>query len=172
MNNVGKPGRTESMQSHTRPLTIGVVLLATTLLSAAPTFGGDKDEVQHAVTRFYTALNAMFAGGTAPMEAVWSHADDVSYLPPDGRILVGWENVRSSWREQAALKLGGRVEPEDVHISVAGDVAVVCNFEKGKNMVDGKEQTVAIRASKVFRRENGEWKLVSDHADPLPFLQQ
>jgi len=147
-------------------------LLAVAVLNTGRARAGETEEVESAVAGFYTALNAMFTGDMAAMDALWSHASDVTYLPPDGRLLVGWANVRASWQEQANRKLGGRVEPADVHIVVTGDVAAVCNLEKGTNQVNGVEQTVAIRSSKVFRRENGVWKLFSDHADPLPFFKK
>lgn len=132
----------------------------------------DQPKVAKANEQFYAALNTMFQGDAAPMEAVWSHADDVTYLPPDGSMLIGWQAVRASWQEQASLKLGGHVAPMKVKITVGHDLAVVTNFEKGVNTVDGKEQEVSIRSSKVFRKENGAWKLISDHADPLPFLRK
>jgi hypothetical protein len=34
-------------------------------------------------------LNAMLAGDAAPMAAVWSHGDDVTYMGPDGAIRIG-----------------------------------------------------------------------------------
>jgi ketosteroid isomerase-like protein len=148
------------------------VAIAVAMIAGAA-HGSNEADVVKANDQFYAALNAMFEGNLAPMEAVWSHADDVTYLPPDGTLLVGWERVRASWQEQASMKLGGHVAAEGVRIVVGGDLAAVQNFEKGKNTnVNGKEQTVSIRSSKVFRMENGVWKLISDHADPLPFLQK
>ena len=146
-------------------------ILLTTVVGIA--YADDQAEVARANEQFYVALNAMFQGDVAPMEAVWSHANDVTYLPPDGKLLVGWDKARASWQEQASMNLGGHVAAEDVHIVVGGDLAAVQNFEKGKNTnVNGKEQSVAIRSSKVFRKENGTWKLISDHADLLPLLQK
>jgi ketosteroid isomerase-like protein len=142
-------------------------------IAAAPALAGEEAAVAKANEQFYAALNAMFEGNLAPMEAVWSHAGEVTYLPPDGTLLVGWEQVRASWQTQASMKLGGHVAPENVHVTVGSDLAAVCNFEKGANTnVKGKKETVSIRSSKVFRKENGAWKLLSDHADPLPFLQK
>lgn len=55
--------------------------------------------------RFYAALNTMFSGEVAPIEAVWSHADDVTYMGPTGNYEQGWSAVRKDWRGQAAMKL-------------------------------------------------------------------
>ncbi len=129
--------------------------------------------VKQANADFYAALNAMFTGDLKPMEAVWSHADDVTYLPPDKAMLVGWPSVKADWEKQAKLKLGGKVEPQDVHIILGKGLAVVQNLEEGKNVNVGKQPpTVSIRATNVYRLEDGKWKMISHHADPLPFLEK
>ena len=42
---------------------------------------------------FYAALNILFTGDALPMKNVWSHADDISYMGPDGLYLIGWERI-------------------------------------------------------------------------------
>jgi len=56
--------------------------------------------------QFYAAINKMFIGEIAPIKAVWSHADDVTYLGPTGQFEHGWKTVLKDWEGQAALKLG------------------------------------------------------------------
>lgn len=41
------------------------------------------------------------------MDDVWSHADDVAYLGPDGGFQVGWKEILGEWEKQAAMKLAG-----------------------------------------------------------------
>jgi ketosteroid isomerase-like protein len=36
--------------------------------------------------------------------------------------------------------------------------------------VNGQPQTVTIRATNIFRRENGQWKMIGHHTDLLTFL--
>jgi hypothetical protein len=48
---------------------------------------------RQAADRLYDALNAMFAGDLTPMKALWSHADDVTYMGPGGGLQVGWKQV-------------------------------------------------------------------------------
>ena len=57
----------------------------------------EESAVRRAAAAFYEALNAMLAGDAAPMAAVWSHADDATYMGPDGAIRVGWDQLRASW---------------------------------------------------------------------------
>jgi ketosteroid isomerase-like protein len=138
-------------------------------------YGAEADQkvVAEAVARFYAALNAMFTGDVAPMTEVWSHADDVTYLGPGGGIQVGWSQVAAEWQKQAAMKLGGSIKPEKMHITVGNDLAVTNNLEKGENTnTGGQPQKVSIRATNVFRKENGKWKMIGHHVDLLPFLQR
>ncbi len=131
----------------------------------------DMTAVAEAVAGFYAALNTIFKGDLGPMLGVWSHADDVTYMGPDGRFQVGWEDVRADWQKQAAMKLGGRVEPESVRIVTGGVLAVTHNYERGANLpIGGESRTVSIRATNLFRKEGGAWKMIGHHVDPLPYL--
>lgn len=73
--------------------------------------------------------------------------------------------------KEAAMKLGGKVQPESIHIFVGEDLAVFQNYEKGKNTnVDGKATQVSLRATSIFRKEDGEWKMISHQSDQLAGL--
>ena len=131
----------------------------------------EHEEIAAAAAQFYAALNALFEGDLAPMTEVWSHADDVTYMGPDGGFQVGWRDVLADWEKQAALKLGGRVEPDEMHISQGSELAVTHNYEKGTNLNTGAVSgAVLIRATNLFRKEGGVWKMIGHHTDTLPFL--
>lgn len=120
---------------------------------------------------FYSALNKMFSGELGPMADVWSHADDVLYMGPTGRYERGWAAVLKDWQGQASMKLGGRVTSGDVHALVGHDLAVVSDYEIGENTnAKGEVEHLKLRATNVYRKENGSWKMVDHHTDPLPYL--
>jgi ketosteroid isomerase-like protein len=129
-------------------------------------------EIRLATKEFYTALHAMFEGDATPMEKVWSHADDVTYLGPQGGILKGWNQVLSAWKEQAAKKLQGNVEVKDMHILQEGNIAITQSYEIGTNYINGMAKTIRIRAINIFRKEGGKWKMVTHQTDILPFLDK
>jgi ketosteroid isomerase-like protein len=80
--------------------------------------------------------------------------------------------VRANWEAQAAKKLGGEVKPAEMRILVGHEIAIVQNYEKGENTsADGKPQQVSIRATNVFRKEGGQWKMIGHHTDLLPYLE-
>lgn len=134
----------------------------------------DIDEtaaVRHAASDFYAALNVMFTGELGPMQAIWSHRDDVTYMGPGGDFRVGWASVLESWQAQADMKLGGKVESTNLQITVGGELAVVQNREVGENThARGRRHSVSIRATNVFRKEDGTWKMIGHHADPLSYI--
>jgi len=122
-----------------------------------------------AAGQFYSALNQLFTGEIKPMTGVWSHADDVTYMGPVGGFHVGWDAVRKDWQTQAAMKLGGKLEATEMRITEGKDLAVVSNYEKGENTnVNGEVQKVSIRATNIFRKEDGQWKMIGHHVDLLP----
>jgi ketosteroid isomerase-like protein len=140
---------------------------------SASAAGNSKAAVQAANEQFYAALNKLFTGDAAAIKAIWSHADDVTYMGPTGGFDHGWSAVLKNWEGQAALKLGGRVDPVDVQIVVGTDVAVVSNYEQGENTnANGKTERLKLRATNMFRKEHGHWKMIGHHTDPLPYLNK
>ena len=153
--------------------TAGLLFVSSTALSGRVLGGeqSDKVAVQAATAEFYGALNAMFKGDLEPMKAAWSHADDITYLGPDGKVNVGWKQTLADFQKQADMKLGGAVHHEQIMLNVGKELAVMECREVGENMIDGKPVKVSLRATNVFRKENGKWKMIGHHTDKLPFLE-
>jgi ketosteroid isomerase-like protein len=161
------------MKKHWKIQLLACTFAVAVLTTAGTLFAGkaENKSVSEANAQFYSALNTMFKGDAKQMEQVWSHADDVTYMGPMGGMQVGWSQVLPIWREQAAARLGGEVQPKKIRIHAGREVAVVCCYEMGQNIVDGKLQKVSIRATNVFRKEQGQWKMIGHHTDLLPFLE-
>ena len=138
---------------------------------SAPASEDGQEAVREAAGRFYSALNAMFTGNLGPMKEVWSHQEDVTYMGPGGGFRIGWGQVLADWEVQAGMKLGGMVTPKKMRITVGRDLAIVSNYEIGENAgPEGKPRKVEIRATNLFRKEDGEWKMIGHHTDTLPYL--
>ena len=61
--------------------------------------------------------------------------------------------------------------PVDVHALVGRDVAVVSDYELGENTnAKGEVAQLKLRATNIYRKENGAWKMVGHHTDLLPYL--
>ena len=131
-----------------------------------PPSANDTAGVRAASDAFYAALNKMFTGDVAPMQAVWSHEPDVSQLGPFGGRINGWDAVGKQWAHEASLKLGGKVVGENVEVVAGVCMGYTVTEEVGQNMsADGKPVEVRFRATNVFRKEKGGWKMVHHHTD-------
>ena len=123
--------------------------------------------LEAATQSFYAALNAMLGGDAEPMLALWSHADDVTYMSPFGELLVGWEPIRASWQGQADQRLGGEVLPEELRHFASDTLGFAVGFERGSIEVDGAAVGVDIRATSMYRVEDDRWAMIGHHTDPL-----
>jgi ketosteroid isomerase-like protein len=123
--------------------------------------------LEQASEGFYDALNAMLGGDVGPMLGLWSHSDDVTYMSPFGELLVGWEPIRASWQAQADQHLGGRVEAEELHLFSSQELGFVVGFERGSVEIDRVMTPVDIRATSMYRVEDGRWAMIGHHTDPL-----
>ncbi|MFM8809452.1 MAG: YybH family protein [Chthoniobacterales bacterium] len=148
----------------------GAVLCAAFLLSISPARAAESNTAagRAASDQFYTALNKLFTGDMAPMEALWSHRKDVTYMGPGGGFRVGWDAVRKDWASQAAMKMGGSIKPEQVKITAGSDLATVSNMEVGSVTIQGKKKAISLRATSIYRKEKGQWKMIGHHTDLIP----
>ena len=161
----------------TKPTTFhlfGAVLCAAFLLSSSPARASEDNTaaVRAASNQFYSALSQLFTGDMVPMEAIWSHRKDVTYMGPAGGYRVGCDAVRKDLASQAAMKLGGSNKPTQVKITAGSDLATVSNMEVGSNMIGGKKNVVSLRATSIYRKENGQWKMIGHHTDLIPAMEK
>ena len=157
---------------------MGVVQMGTSTVAAKPSARDtnavqlDNSAIQQATENFYSAINAMFQGDIEPMKDVWSHADDITFLGPDGTVNVGWRETLDNLQNQAEMNLGGDIRHEQIMVTVGRDLATMECWELGMNVVGGKQMEISLRATNVFRKEDGVWKLIGHQTDKLPFMQK
>ena len=133
----------------------------------------DKKAVRAALDQWFVALNAMLNGDPEPFAALYSHAEDVSYMGAEGTYRTGWAAAYEDWEEQARKSGGGSVEGADAHVVVGGDMAYAQHLTKGRvRAPDGQMLETAVRETSVFRKEDGLWKMIAHHADGLPYWEK
>jgi ketosteroid isomerase-like protein len=60
----------------------------------------------------------------------------------------------------------------DLEVAYAGaDLAYTVGYEHGEVAIDGVRQPVKLRVTLIYRREDGQWKLVHRHGDFAPVDQ-
>ncbi|MCF2527777.1 nuclear transport factor 2 family protein [Yinghuangia soli] len=127
----------------------------------------EVDDFLHDVLpRLRAAEIALHQGDPGPRSALWSHQAPVT--------LFGAEVNRSGWAElePTFAWLAGRftectaLEYEVLAAGASGDMAYLVAIERISAVAHGKPVSYALRATTVFRREEGKWKAVHRHGDP------
>jgi ketosteroid isomerase-like protein len=124
-----------------------------------------EDDVRAASDQFYSALDAMANGDASSMADIWSHEDDVTTMHPIGGREEGWDAVWGSWEGVASASSDGTITRSNQDIRVIGNGAYELCTESASWTFAGEPLSLEGRATNVYRKENGEWKIVHHHAD-------
>ena len=109
-------------------------------------------------------------GNPEVYKSLYSRRDDATLANPFGPPVRGWSNVSATLDRAAANYRDGEVVGfENVSSIVADDLAYTVEIESYRARVGGADEMtpVSVRVTSVFRRENGDWKLLHRHADPI-----
>jgi ketosteroid isomerase-like protein len=127
----------------------------------------DLDEV---LKRFKLAGNEFMKGDPKPVQELFSHREDVSLANPFGPPVRGWERVAQRQERGASNYRDGEIyDFETVAKYVTPELAYVCWVERTNAKVGGREEITPcdLRVTMIFRPEDGTWKVVHRHADPI-----
>ena len=133
------------------------------------------DDVDELIERFHLAQGEFVKGNTEPVKKLCSHREDVTLNNPLAPPAHGWEQVAATIERAASqFRDGELVSAEIIEKHATPELAYVVEIERGETKVGGGEETTpwALRATMIFRPEDGEWKIVHRHADPITTLQQ
>jgi ketosteroid isomerase-like protein len=121
------------------------------------------------VPRQEAADDALHNGDPEPRMQLWSHEDPVTVLGAFGVAASGWEEVSETFRWVASQFTHGEEFRLDVIAAgVSGDLAYTVGYEHSKvSREGGPMRPNRLRVTHVYRRENGEWKIVHRHGDGL-----
>ena len=124
------------------------------------------EEIRKANELLYTGLNAMFTGDLEILNNLWSHSNSITYMGPFGECIKGWDNVSAEFQKVASMKLGGKIQSNNLTIFVGADIGYTSCVEEGENIdQNGNPVKVSHRATNIFHLENGKWRLVHHHTD-------
>jgi len=128
------------------------------------------DDVDQLIEQFHLASDEFLKGNPEPTKKLFSHREDVSLANPFGPPVHGWEQVAETMEHASSLCRDGElVGSEIVAKYVTAELAYVVEIERPKAKLGGREEITpwALRATMIFRPEEGTWKIVHRHADPI-----
>ena len=128
----------------------------------------DRDDFMAWVnSSLYQAELALHNGDANPRRALWSRREPVS-------VLGAWRNAHGQPElDELFTALANSFSDctsyafEVLAYDVVGDMAYTAGLEHTSASVDGAARTYSLRATQVYRREDGEWKVAHRHADTV-----
>jgi ketosteroid isomerase-like protein len=117
--------------------------------------------------RLRLADTALHDGDAVPRMAMWSRHDPVTLF---GGVMggSGWTEIEPIFERLGASFTDCRsFDVEVIAARASGDLAYTVAYERTTASVHGRPPAAyMLRVTTVFRREDGEWKVVHRHADP------
>ena len=129
-----------------------------------------EDDVDRLVEQYRLALGEFVKGNPKPLKELFSHGEDVSLANPLGPPARGWEQVAQVIERAASnFRDGEIVAIEYVAKYVTPELACAVWLERANVKMGGMEDFApsTLRVTMVFRPEDGTWKVVHRHADPI-----
>lgn len=123
--------------------------------------GESVEAVREANFGFYRALTTQ---DMESMEQVWAHEEYTRCIHPGWEVLEGWDMIRQSWEAIFSNTSRLIVEPSEVEVLVEGTMAWVSCLEA---ITSGESGVVLARATNLFVRIDGQWKIVLHHASQI-----
>ena len=128
------------------------------------------DDVDQLIDQYQQALDVFMKGNPEPVKELFSHREDVTLANPLGPPAHGWDEVGATIEHAASQFRDGRlVGVEIVEKQVTPEFAYTLWLEHAEGKVSGREDVVpaTLRVTMIYRPEEGEWKVVHRHADPI-----
>lgn len=122
------------------------------------------------VEQFHRALDAVVKGDAGPAIALYSQRAHVTLANPFGPPVRGWKGVEATAaRAAASYRDGAALGFETIAKYITSELAYLVEVERYAVNVGGQQDTtqVALRATTIFRLEDGGWRISHRHADPI-----
>ena len=121
----------------------------------------------HVIPRLSDEVVALENGDAGPRKSLWSHHDPVTLFGAEASA-SGWDQVEPIFDRLAESFSQGQSCTYDVlGAGVSGDLGYVVAIERSVAGTHGSPpQTFTLRVTTIFRREQGEWKVIHRHGDP------
>ncbi|SDI32733.1 SnoaL-like domain-containing protein [Actinokineospora alba] len=132
----------------------------------------DPEFLKWVNTRLRAAEIAVHDGDADPRREIWSRREPVSILGA-AWVAVGRAEVDATFDWLAERFSGAQsYEFELLAADVVGDLAYTVGYEHIECLTNGELSKYTLRATQIYRREDGEWKVVHRHGDALDTPRQ
>jgi ketosteroid isomerase-like protein len=127
------------------------------------------DFLTSTLARQLEAEQALINGDPTPRLAIWSTQEPVTVFGAE-KSVIGSEEVTQAFHWLASrFSNCTDYRFELVAAGASGDLAYTLGYERFSFSMDGGPiQPITLRVTHLYRREDGEWKIIHRHADRPP----
>jgi ketosteroid isomerase-like protein len=119
-------------------------------------------------SRLKDAETALHNGDAGPRFEIWSTREPVTVLGA-WKAATGQQEVGDLFRLlEDSFSDCTSYAHDVVAADVCGDMAYTVGYEHTSASINGEPRTYTLRATQVYRREDGVWKVAHRHADTVP----
>ena len=126
--------------------------------------------VDAAIWRLRAAMARVANGDVSAIKSLYSHSADATSFYGWGGFETGWEEVSRRWDWAGSQFRSGSVRYQNVTTVITPELFYLTDIETFEHQrmanVEG-ETGWSNRVTHVFRKENGEWRLLHRHANRL-----
>jgi ketosteroid isomerase-like protein len=127
-------------------------------------------DLDQAIELNHLSIDQFTKGTSKPLEALYSRSDDVTLGNPFGPFVRGFDQVARTMERAAEHYRDGHAVGFDLIARYESpDLACIVEVERVEARMGGADEPspVALRVTTLYRREDGAWRIVHRHADPI-----
>jgi len=124
-------------------------------------------ELRAFVDRCHAAITKQSQGHPEPFLELWSHAGDVTIMAAIGGYQVGFDAVRELLTAASKTQQFDGWRAENVATVLAENLAFTVELEHYTHADDREDKAMTLRATQIYRREDGQWRIIHRHGDIL-----
>ena len=128
------------------------------------------EDVDELIERYQMGLGEFMKGNPEPVKELFSHREDVTLANPLGPPAHGWDEVSATIDHAAShFSDGELVGVEIIEKHVTPEYAYTVWLEHAEGKIGAIEDIApsTLRVTMIYRPEEGGWKVVHRHADPI-----
>jgi len=119
------------------------------------------------IEQCHRALRQHTSGNPRPYLELWSHAEDVSLMGGVGGHQVGIHDVTELLTAAAKTLNYETWDAENLATGFDDTLGFTVELERLTRLIDGQTEEMSLRATTIYRRDDGAWRVIHRHGDSL-----
>ena len=124
-------------------------------------------ELSAFVDRCHAAITEQSQGHPESFLELWSRAGDVTIMAAIGGYQVGFDAIRELLTAASKTQHFDGWRAENVATVLDENLAFTVELEHYSYTGDAEDEGMTLRATQIYRREDGQWRVIHRHGDIL-----